>query len=94
MFRHISGKMFGLFFFWISKQSINSFSQFYCFKNTSTKQEAKKSAALISLMNSVFNEHPLRKINEEFIKKSVEEIVIDEFLKKLYFINNFLSPLL
>jgi hypothetical protein len=37
-----------------------------------TKIEAKKSASLISLMNSVFNEHPLRRINEEFIKKAIE----------------------
>ena len=37
-----------------------------------TKNEARRSAALISLMNSVFNEHPLRKINEEFINKSIE----------------------
>ena len=49
---------------------------------------------MISLMNSVFNEHPLRKINEEFIKRSVEEIVIDQYLKKLIFINSVLTPLL
>jgi hypothetical protein len=45
---------------------------FATFQNTTTKLEARKSAALISLMNSIFNEHPLRRINEEFIKKSVE----------------------
>ena len=37
-----------------------------------TKSDAKKSAALLSLMNSIFNEHPLRKISEEFIKKSID----------------------
>ena len=37
-----------------------------------TKSEARRSAALISLMNSVFNEHPTRKITNEFIQKSVE----------------------
>jgi hypothetical protein len=34
--------------------------------------EARRSAALISLMNSIFNEHPLRRINEDFIKKSTD----------------------
>jgi hypothetical protein len=47
-------------------------SCFATFQNSITKLEARKSAALISLMNSVFNEHPLRKITEEFIKKSIE----------------------
>lgn len=37
-----------------------------------TKHDAKKSAAQIALMNSFFNEHPLRRINEEFIQKSTE----------------------
>ena len=37
-----------------------------------TKSEARRSAALIALMNSVFNEHPTRKISNEFIEKSVE----------------------
>lgn len=37
-----------------------------------TKHDAKKSAAQIALMNSFFNEHPLRRINEDFIQKSTE----------------------
>ncbi len=41
-------------------------------KNVNNRNEARKSAALISLMNSVFNDHPLRVINEEFIKNSIE----------------------
>ena len=45
---------------------------FATFQNCSNKLEAKKNAALISLMNSVFNEHPLRRINEDFIAKSAE----------------------
>ncbi len=45
---------------------------FATFQNSQTKNDARKSAALIALMNSVFNEHPLRKINSEFIQKSVE----------------------
>lgn len=47
-----------------------------------TKNEARKSAALISLMNSVFNEHPLRKINEEFIQKSIENAQRDFVINK------------
>ncbi|XP_051901654.1 LOW QUALITY PROTEIN: protein limb expression 1 homolog [Pristis pectinata] len=38
-----------------------------------TKAEARRSAAKIALMNSVFNEHPSRRINESFIEKSVSE---------------------
>jgi LIX1-like protein len=37
-----------------------------------TKSDARRSAALIALMNSVFNEHPSRKITNEFIGKSVD----------------------
>jgi LIX1-like protein len=37
-----------------------------------TKSDARRSAALICLMNSVFNEHPTRKITNEFIQKSIE----------------------
>ena len=46
---------------------------FATFQNTLTKLEAKKSAATISLMNSIFNEHPLRRITDDFIAKSVED---------------------
>ncbi|OCT69479.1 hypothetical protein XELAEV_18040790mg [Xenopus laevis] len=35
--------------------------------------EARRSAAKIALMNSVFNEHPSRRITDEFIEKSVCE---------------------
>ncbi|NXI38031.1 LIX1L protein, partial [Galbula dea] len=38
-----------------------------------TKAEARRSAAKIALMNSVFNEHPSRRITEDFIEKSVSE---------------------
>ena len=33
-------------------------------------------------MNSIFNEHPLRKINEEFINKSIESLQKDSVIKK------------
>ena len=45
---------------------------FATFQNCLTKSDAKKSAAFLALMNSMFNEHPLRKINQEFVKKSIE----------------------
>jgi LIX1-like protein len=48
-------------------------SCFATFQNVLTKLEAKKSAATISLMNSIFNEHPLRRITDEFISKSIED---------------------
>jgi hypothetical protein len=38
-----------------------------------TKAEARRSAAKIALMNSVFNEHPSRRITDDFIEKSVCE---------------------
>ena len=42
-------------------------------QNCPTKAEARRSAAKIALMNSVFNEHPSRKITDEFIEKAVNE---------------------
>merc|ERR1719150_3151829 len=48
-------------------------SCFGSFQNCSTKAEARRSAAKIALMNSVFNEHPSRKISQEFISKAVGE---------------------
>ena len=45
----------------------------YLFQNCPTKAEARRSAAKIALMNSVFNEHPSRKISQEFITKAVGE---------------------
>ena len=53
------------------------FSPLYNFfsplQNCPTKAEARRSAAKIALMNSVFNEHPSRKITDEFIEKAVNE---------------------
>ena len=43
------------------------------FQNCTTKAEARRSAAKIALMNSVFNEHPSRKITDEFINKAVAD---------------------
>ena len=43
------------------------------FQNCPTKAEARRSAAKIALMNSVFNEHPSRKITKEFIDRAVNE---------------------
>ena len=48
-------------------------SCFGSFQNCPTKAEARRSAAKIALMNSVFNEHPSRKITEDFIEKAVKE---------------------
>ena len=38
-----------------------------------TKAEARRSAARIALMNSVFNEQPTRKITQEFIDNAISE---------------------
>ncbi len=38
-----------------------------------TKAEARRSAARIALMNSIFNEQPSRRITDEFIQKAVQE---------------------
>jgi LIX1-like protein len=48
-------------------------SCFGSFQNCPTKAEARRSAAKIALMNSVFNEHPSRKITDKFIDKAVGE---------------------
>lgn len=48
-------------------------SCFGSFQNCPTKAEARRSAAKIALMNSVFNEHPSRKISDDFIEKAVRE---------------------
>lgn len=42
-------------------------------QNCPTKAEARRSAAKIALMNSVFNEHPSRKITDEFIASAIDE---------------------
>lgn len=43
------------------------------FQHCPTKAEARRSAAKIALMNSVFNEHPSRKITDDFIDKAVND---------------------
>ncbi|XP_078390278.1 LIX1-like protein [Cetorhinus maximus] len=48
-------------------------SCFGSFQLCPTKAEGRRSAAKIALMNSVFNEHPSRRINDNFIEKSVSE---------------------
>ncbi|RZF44777.1 hypothetical protein LSTR_LSTR000729 [Laodelphax striatellus] len=48
-------------------------SCFGSFQNCQTKAEARRSAAKIALMNSVFNEHPSRRISDNFIEKAVAE---------------------
>ncbi|XP_077599660.1 LIX1-like protein [Stigmatopora nigra] len=48
-------------------------SCFGSFQFCPTKAEARRSAAKIALMNSVFNEHPSRRITDDFIEKSVGE---------------------
>ncbi|XP_018022450.1 protein limb expression 1 homolog isoform X1 [Hyalella azteca] len=48
-------------------------SCFGSFQNCPTKAEARRSAAKIALMNSVFNEHPSRRISDEFIEKAVTD---------------------
>lgn len=51
-------------------------SCFGSFQFCPTKAEARRSAAKIALMNSVFNEHPSRRITDEFIEKSVCEALV------------------
>ncbi|KAG7200285.1 hypothetical protein KM043_017751 [Ampulex compressa] len=48
-------------------------SCFGTYQNCPTKAEARRSAAKIALMNSVFNEHPSRKITDDFIEKAIAE---------------------
>lgn len=48
-------------------------SCFGSFQSCPTKAEARRSAAKIALMNSVFNEHPSRKISEDFIERAVAD---------------------
>ncbi|CAN8010082.1 unnamed protein product, partial [Ixodes pacificus] len=42
-------------------------------QNCPTKAEARRSAAKIALVNSVFNEHPSRRISDEFVAQAVRE---------------------
>jgi len=53
-------------------------SCFGSFEICPTKAEAKRSAAKIGLMNSVFNEHPSRRITDEFIEQAVSEAKVTE----------------
>ncbi|XP_058964638.1 LIX1-like protein [Pocillopora verrucosa] len=48
-------------------------SCFGSFQPCPTKAEARRSAAKIALMNSVFNEHPSRKITDDFVESAVKE---------------------
>jgi len=48
-------------------------SCFATFENCTTKADARRSAAKIGLMNSIFNEHPSRKITTEVITKLVQD---------------------
>ncbi|KAJ8049317.1 LIX1-like protein [Holothuria leucospilota] len=48
-------------------------SCFATFQNCTTKAEARRSAAKIALMNSVFNEHPSRKITHDFIRSAIND---------------------
>ncbi|XP_023212169.1 protein limb expression 1 homolog [Centruroides vittatus] len=48
-------------------------SCFGCLQNCPTKAEARRSAAKIALMNSIFNEHPSRKISDDVIEKAIAE---------------------
>ncbi len=68
------------------------------FQNCPTKAEARRSAAKIALMNSVFNEHPSRKISDEYIEKAVGDamnsfstVSNDEYIEKVvgYQMNSF-----
>jgi len=43
------------------------------FDNCATKAEARRSAAKIGLMNSLFNEHPSRQLSREVVTRLVEE---------------------
>ena len=47
-------------------------------QNCPTKAEARRSAAKIALMNSLFNEHPSRRISPQFVEKAVAEASIDD----------------
>jgi LIX1-like protein len=48
-------------------------SCFGSFQNCATKADARRSAAKIALMNSVFNEHPSRRISDQFIEKALAD---------------------
>ena len=55
------------------RASINSITFNLNIQVCPTKVEARRSAARIALMNSVFNEQPTRKITQDFIDNAVSE---------------------
>jgi len=55
--------------FWM----ISLLTLLYFWKTCPTKAEARRSAARIALMNSIFNEQPTRLITQEFVEKAVNE---------------------
>lgn len=59
----------------------------YSVQNCATKAEARRSAAKIALMNSVFNEHPSRKITDEFLDKAVGD-AISSFQVVLFYLQS------
>ena len=61
-----------LFFFPLSPQ------------NCPTKAEARRSAARIALMNSIFNEQPTRKITDEFIDKAIQDAYSNYGVRQIY----------
>jgi LIX1-like protein len=48
-------------------------SCFGSFQDCQTKAEARRSAAKIALMNSVYNEHPSRRITDTFVERAVAD---------------------
>lgn len=48
-------------------------SCFGSFQSCPTKAEARRSAAKIALVNSVFNEHPSRQISDDFVSQAVHD---------------------
>ncbi|PAA84416.1 hypothetical protein BOX15_Mlig020474g1 [Macrostomum lignano] len=44
-----------------------------CSGSCASKAEARRSAAKVALMNSIFNDHPARRITREFIDRAVAE---------------------
>lgn len=57
----------------IVRTRFNRYKNVCLLQNCPTKAEARRSAAKIALMNSVFNEHPSRRISDDFIEKAVAE---------------------
>ena len=58
---------------YVCSVTLHGGSCFGSFQDCPTKAEARRSAAKIPLMNSVFNEHPSRKITDDFIEKAVRD---------------------